>query len=100
MGKAASLLLLGPQAGRALGLAAGEGVELVGTEGQAVRRLLGVSLYVKESPAAIRSCGGIGTWPKPAAQLGASFVNDGSLVVDPFSQRLWFRGPLTPTRRP
>ena len=39
-------------------------------------------------------CGGIGTWERPAAQLGASFVNDGTLVVDPFSQRLWFKaGP-------
>jgi hypothetical protein len=81
-------------------LPAGAAVELVGTDGQAVRRLLGVTLYLKDSPAAIRSCGGIGTWPKPAGQLGASFVNDGTLVVDPFSQRLWFRGPLTPTRRP
>jgi len=77
-------------------LPAGAAVELVGTDSQAVRRLRGVTLYLKESPAAIRSCGGIGTWPKPAGQLGASFVNDGTLVVDPFSQRLWFRGPLTP----
>lgn len=73
-------------------LPAGQTVDLVGTEGQAVRRLSGVTLYLKKSPAAIQRCGGIGTWKHPAAQLGASFVNDGTLVVDPFSQRLWFRG--------
>lgn len=72
-------------------LPAGRSVELVGGDGAAVRRLAGVTLFLKDSPAAIRACGGIGTWSEPAAQLGASFVNDGTLVVDPFSQRLWFR---------
>jgi hypothetical protein len=56
-----------------------------------VRILTGVTLFLKDSPAEIRRCGGIGTWTRPAAQLGASFVNDGTLVVDPFGQRLWFR---------
>jgi hypothetical protein len=73
-------------------LAPGQAVELVGSDGGAVRRLPGVTLFLKDSPAAIQACGGIGTWSEPAAQLGASFVNDGTLVVDPFSQRLWFRG--------
>jgi len=73
-------------------LSAGRAVELVGSDGGAVRRLAGVTLFLKDSPAAIQACGGIGTWSEPAAQLGASFVNDGTLVVDPFSQRLWFRG--------
>ncbi|MCX5957683.1 MAG: hypothetical protein NTW51_15100 [Cyanobacteria bacterium] len=77
-------------------LAAGRAVELVGSDGGAVRRLPGVTLFLKDSPAAIQACGGIGTWSEPAAQLGASFVNDGTLVVDPFSQRLWFRGGLKP----
>ena len=70
-------------------------VDLVGDGGQAVRRLNGVTLFVKNSPAAVRVCGGIGTWSQPAAQLGASFVNDGTLVVDPMGQRLWFRGATT-----
>jgi hypothetical protein len=73
-------------------LPAGSAVELVGSDGTALRRLPEVTLFLKDSPAAIQSCGGIGTWSEPAAQLGASFVNDGTLVVDPFSQRLWFRG--------
>ena len=50
-----------------------------------------VTLFVKRSPAAARACGGIGTWTQPAAQLGASFVARGALVVDPFSQRVWLR---------
>ncbi len=81
---------------KAYRLAPGSVVELVGSDGQAVRRLSGVTLFLKNSPPAVRRCGGIGTWDKPAGQLGASFVNDGTLVVDPFGQRLWFRGPLAP----
>ena len=79
---------------RAYRLPARASVELIGSDGQVVRRLSGVTVYLKLSPPALQPCGGIGTWPKPAAQLGASFINDGTLVVDPFSQRLWFRGPM------
>ena len=78
-------------------------VDLVGEAGLAVRRLSGVTLFVKNSPAAAQVCGGIGTWSQPAAQLGASFVNDGTLVVDPVGQRLWFRGAAAsawPSARP
>jgi hypothetical protein len=50
-----------------------------------------VTLFVKRTPAAAAVCGGIGTWAQPAAQLGASFVTGGSLVVDPFSARVWLR---------
>ncbi|EHR69583.1 hypothetical protein BurJ1DRAFT_0702 [Burkholderiales bacterium JOSHI_001] len=50
-----------------------------------------VTLFVKRTPPAARACGGIGTWSQPAAQLGASFVARGALVVDPFSQRVWLR---------
>jgi hypothetical protein len=84
-------------------LAGDSPVELVGEAGQAVRSLSGVTLFVKNSPVAVRVCGGIGTWSQPAAQLGASFVNDGTLVVDPIGQRLWFRGAAAfsgPSARP
>jgi hypothetical protein len=50
-----------------------------------------VTLFVKRTPAAAAVCGGIGTWKQPAAQLGASFVAGGALVVDPFSARVWLR---------
>jgi hypothetical protein len=90
-GEAERVLACRLSASGAVELASGA-VELVGSDGGAVRRLSGVTLFLKDSPAAIQSCGGIGTWSEPAAQFGASFVNDGTLVVDPFSQRLWFRG--------
>lgn len=78
-------------------------VDLVGEGDQAVRLLNGVTLFVKNSPAAVPVCGGIGTGSQPAAQLGASFVNDGTLVVDPIGQQLWFRGAAAfswPSARP
>lgn len=50
-----------------------------------------VTLFVKRTPAAAAGCGGIGTWARPAAQLGASFVARGALVVDPLSARVWVR---------
>ncbi|MFM7235967.1 MAG: hypothetical protein ACKOYK_04225 [Cyanobium sp.] len=70
----------------------GQALELVGSDGHAVRRLEGLTLFLKDTPPGARRCGGIGTWSQPAAQLGASAVNDGTLVVDPFTQRVWFRG--------
>jgi len=76
-------------------LPAGTAPELVGEDGQAVRRREGITLFLKDTPAAARRCGGIGTWDQPAAQLGASSVNDGTLVVDPRGQRVWFRPPAT-----
>jgi hypothetical protein len=79
-------------------LPADQAVELIGSDGSAVRRLQGVTLFLKDTPAPARRCGGIGTWDRPAAQLGASFVNDGTLVVDPFSERLWFKTPAQETK--
>ncbi|MEX8517134.1 MAG: hypothetical protein AB3X44_01290 [Leptothrix sp. (in: b-proteobacteria)] len=65
---------------------------IVDTAGQLLpRKGPQVTLFVKRTPAAATSCGGIGTWAQPAAQLGASFVVGGSLVVDPFSARVWLR---------
>jgi hypothetical protein len=69
----------------------GVALELVGSDGQAVRRVEEATLFLKATPPEARRCGGIGTWERPAAQLGASLVNDGALVVDPFSQRVWWR---------
>lgn len=79
-------------------LPAGEGVELVGSDGATVSRRTDVMLFLKDTPASARSCGGIGTWNRPAAQLGASFVNTGTLVADPFSRRIWFRPQPSPSR--
>lgn len=80
---------------RAYRLGAGTALELMGEDDRPVRRLQEITLLLKDTPAAARPCGGIGTWDRPAAQLGASSVNDGTLAVDPVGQRLWFRpGPV------
>lgn len=72
-------------------LPAGTVLEFVGREGTAVRRFDDATLFVKRPPPAARVCGGIGVWPQPAAQLGASFFADGALIVDPHSRRVWLR---------
>jgi hypothetical protein len=67
-------------------------VEFLGLKGEAVRSEPGVTLFVKDTPAAARRCGGIGTWREPAGQLGASFfASQDALIVDPFTQRVWWR---------
>ena len=67
-------------------------LEFLGLTGSAVRSEPGVTLFVKNTPAAARSCGGIGTWSEPAGQLGASFFSSqDALIVDPFTQRVWWR---------
>ncbi len=49
-----------------------------------------VTVFVKRTPAAAKSCGGIGTWTAPAAQVGASFFVDlGVVIFDPFASRIW-----------
>lgn len=73
-------------------LAAGTPFGILDSAGQLLaRKRADVTLFVKRTPAAAAACGGIGTWAQPAAQLGASFVAGGSLVVDPFSARVWLR---------
>jgi len=73
-------------------VAAGTPAGLVDEQGVLLPRGQGaVTLFVKRTPAVAAHCGGIGTWAQPAAQLGASFVAGGTLVVDPFSSRVWVR---------
>lgn len=67
-----------------------EALELIGEDGTSVRDLAGVRVFVKNTPAAARRCGGIGTWSVPAAQVAASLhVALGQIVVDPFTSRVW-----------
>ncbi|HEY8076800.1 MAG TPA: hypothetical protein VIF62_21890 [Labilithrix sp.] len=48
------------------------------------------TIFVKRTPDAAKSCGGIGTWTAPAAQIGVSFFVDlGVVVFDPFASRVW-----------
>lgn len=53
----------------------------------------GITLLIKEGPAASANDGGNGTWCEPPDLLEASVVNDATLMVDPFAKRLWFGGP-------
>lgn len=66
-------------------------LDFIGLKGQTVRSHPDAVLFVKRPPPAARVCGGIGIWPHPAAQLGASFFADGALVIDPASSRVWLR---------
>jgi hypothetical protein len=69
---------------------AGEAVELIGEAGDAARRYPDAIAFLKDTPAAARQCGGIGTWSEPGAQLGVSFVaRGGRAVFDPWSSRVW-----------
>lgn len=74
-------------------IASDHAFEIVAEDGSAAVAARDAVLHLKESPAAVRVCGGIGTWEVPAAQLGASFfVDAGRVVFDPFKARVWF-GP-------
>lgn len=50
-----------------------------------------INIFLKQTPVDAISCGGIGAWKIPAAQLGASFlVNTKKVIFDPFSSKVWF----------
>ena len=67
-------------------------VEFVATDGTALRAFKQAVIYVKRTPQAAMSCGGIGTHTRPSAQLGGSFMADlGVVVFDPFASRVWAR---------
>ncbi len=68
----------------------GRALEFVDDRGAVARRYPGATIFVKHTPTAARSCGGIGTWTAPAAQVaGSFFVDFGAVVFDPFSARVW-----------
>ena len=74
----------------------GVALEFVAASGAVAQRFSDATLFVKRPPPAAQGCGGIGTWPLPAAQLGASFFADSALIVDPFRARVWVRPPTSP----
>ena len=48
------------------------------------------TIFVKRTPNAAKSCGGIGTWTVPAAQVGLSFfVALDTLIFDPTRGEVW-----------
>lgn len=70
--------------------AVGKAFELVDVAGAVARSWSTATIFVKRPPAAALTCGGIGTWSSPAAQIGTSFFTDmGALVFDPYASRVW-----------
>ncbi|WP_200974396.1 hypothetical protein [Echinicola sp. 20G] len=66
--------------------------EIIGMDGSPVMITSDFYIFLKNPPNAIQSCGGIGTWKIPAAQLGASFLASAKQVFfDPFHSKVWFR---------
>lgn len=64
---------------------------ITGVDGNPIVLYSDVNIFLKEIPVAAKSCGGIGTWTIPAAQLGASFLVDAKKVIfDPFAEKVWF----------
>jgi hypothetical protein len=64
---------------------------IIGTDGNPVIIDSDVNIFLKQTPAEAVTCGGIGTWKIPAAQIGASFLIDAQKVVfDPFNEKVWF----------
>jgi hypothetical protein len=74
-------------------LGPGQSFEILGTDGKAAFITSDISLFLKDTPLEAKSCGGIGSWQIPAAQLGASFLIDAQQVIfDPFASIVWFKG--------
>jgi hypothetical protein len=71
-------------------LGTGTTFDFVADGGGAARSYASSVLFVKHTPSAAASCGGIGTWTVPAAQVAASYFNDmKALAFDPYGARVW-----------
>jgi hypothetical protein len=71
-------------------LASGTTFDFVADGGTTARSYASTVLFVKNTPSSAASCGGIGTWTVPAAQVGASYYNDMKvLVFDPYGAKVW-----------
>jgi hypothetical protein len=78
-------------------LPAGAHFEILGDDGPPALRTPDATLFVKATPAGAAACGGIGTWSKPAAQLGASFITaQRAAIFDPFTARIWLKPAPAP----
>jgi hypothetical protein len=71
-------------------LGAGTTFDFVADGGTVARSYASAVLFVKNTPASAASCGGIGTWTAPAAQVAASYYNDMKVIAfDPYGARVW-----------
>lgn len=68
----------------------GESLQLVSGNGAVIRTYKECVFFVKLVPPSARTCGGIGTWEIPAAQLGASFLKSfGTSVFNAQTHTVW-----------
>jgi hypothetical protein len=75
-------------------LATGTTFDFVADGGTVARSYASAVLFVKNTPASAASCGGIGTWSVPAAQVAASYYNDLKVIAfDPYGARVWIPKP-------
>jgi hypothetical protein len=73
-------------------LGKGYSFQIMGIDGSPVVIANDAHIFVKGNSQETQKCGGIGTWKIPAAQIGASFLNDSEKVIfDPFTSRVWFK---------
>ena len=71
-------------------IAPGHQLEFVASDGTVAHAAPDAVLFAKNTPAAARVCGGIGTWTVSAAQVAASFFVDAEAVVfDPVRSMVW-----------
>ena len=71
-------------------IAAGHQLEFVASDGSVAHAWPNAVLFAKNTPAAARVCGGVGTWTVSAAQVAASFFVDAEAVVfDPVRSMVW-----------
>lgn len=76
---------------KAYKLPTGTSFAIIGVDGDPVVVRSDVHIFLKQTPLQAKSCGGIGTWQIPAAQIGASFLIDSKKIVfDPYKSKVWF----------
>jgi len=70
-------------------------LEFLDVDGAAALVLKAPVVFVKRTPLGASSCGGIGTWQRPAAQVGASVLSAARrLIFDPVSSSVFLPRPL------
>lgn len=69
----------------------GVSFSITGIDGNPIILTSDANIFLKQTPANAKNCGGIGTWQIPAAQIGASFLLDAKKIIfDSFKSKVWF----------
>lgn len=76
---------------KAYKLPVGTSFSITSVDGNPILLTSDINIFLKQTPSQAISCGGIGAWKIPAAQIGASFLIDNKKVIfDPFKSKVWF----------